>query len=63
MNRLPFQRPSAAPSTRRSILDDERFVRGLTIGALIGAAIAGSTLWTRLRRATTPDREAGTARD
>lgn len=27
-----------------------RFVRGLTIGALIGAIIAGSRIWTRLRR-------------
>ena len=27
------------------------FVRGLTIGALLGAAVAGSSLWTRRRRA------------
>jgi hypothetical protein len=27
-----------------------RFVRGLTIGALMGAVIAGSRLWTRWRR-------------
>lgn len=27
-----------------------RFLRGLTIGALIGAVIAGSRIWTRLRR-------------
>jgi hypothetical protein len=27
-----------------------RFVRGLTIGALIGAVIAGSRLWARWRR-------------
>ncbi|HEX8938861.1 MAG TPA: hypothetical protein VF763_01760 [Candidatus Limnocylindrales bacterium] len=26
------------------------FVRGLSVGALVGAAIAGSTLWGRLRR-------------
>jgi hypothetical protein len=25
------------------------FHRGLALGALVGAAIAGSTLWTRLR--------------
>jgi len=25
------------------------FHRGLAVGALVGAAIAGSTLWTRLR--------------
>jgi hypothetical protein len=27
-----------------------KFLRGLTIGALLGAIIAGSRLWTRLRR-------------
>ena len=27
------------------------FHRGLALGALVGAAIAGSTLWTRLREA------------
>jgi len=27
-----------------------RFVRGLTIGALLGAVIAGSRIWARLRR-------------
>ncbi len=27
-----------------------KFVRGLTIGALIGAVIAGSRIWARLRR-------------
>lgn len=26
------------------------FVRGLTLGALVGAAIAGSAIWDRLRR-------------
>lgn len=35
--------------------DDDRsaasFVRGLTIGALLGAAVAGSSLWTRRRSA------------
>jgi hypothetical protein len=32
---------------------DERtakFLRGLTLGAILGAVIAGSRLWTRLRR-------------
>jgi hypothetical protein len=37
-------------SQLRRILDDERFLRGLGLGALIGAAIAGSTLWSRIRR-------------
>ncbi len=27
-----------------------KFLRGLTIGALIGAVIAGSRIWARLRR-------------
>jgi len=27
------------------------FHRGLAVGALVGAAIAGSTLWTRIRDA------------
>jgi hypothetical protein len=36
---------------RRFPADGERpsFVRGLAMGALVGAAIAGSTLWTRWR--------------
>jgi hypothetical protein len=44
----------------RRLLDDERFLRGLGLGALIGAAIAGSTLWSRLRRTS---RNAGNAQD
>lgn len=28
-------------------LDASRFVRGLTIGLIVGAVIAGSTLWRR----------------
>jgi hypothetical protein len=31
--------------------DGTSFSRGLVLGALIGAAIAGSTLWSRLRAA------------
>lgn len=27
-----------------------KFLRGLTIGALLGAIIAGSRIWARLRR-------------
>ena len=27
-----------------------RFLRGLTLGALVGAAIAGSAIWERLRK-------------
>jgi hypothetical protein len=29
-----------------------RFLRGMTIGALVGAAVAGSALWGRARRRT-----------
>jgi hypothetical protein len=39
--------------------DDVRattFVRGLALGALVGAAIAGSTIWQR-RRHPSPDAE------
>lgn len=32
-------------------LDGASFHRGLALGALVGAAIAGSTLWTRMRDA------------
>ena len=34
------------------------FQRGLMLGAMVGAAIAGSTLWTRIRearQASTPE--------
>ena len=39
------------------------FHRGLALGALVGAAIAGSTLWTRLRvvQQAARDRNAGPA--
>jgi hypothetical protein len=33
------------------LLEAASFHRGLALGAFIGAAIAGSTLWTRLREA------------
>ncbi|MEJ7747696.1 MAG: hypothetical protein WKF56_00210 [Candidatus Limnocylindrales bacterium] len=33
-----------------------KFLRGLTIGALIGAVIAGSRMWAGLRRARAPNR-------
>jgi hypothetical protein len=45
--------------------DDDRtattFVRGLTLGALLGAAVAGSSLWTRRRRARRAAAEGATA--
>jgi hypothetical protein len=40
-----------AISGRISATEDRpSFVRGLTLGALVGAAIAGSTLWNRWQR-------------
>jgi hypothetical protein len=33
----------------RALLDAASFHRGLALGALVGAAIAGSTIWSRLR--------------
>jgi hypothetical protein len=41
------------------------FVRGVTTGALVGAAIAGSALWGRYRRnrASSSDTPAGRAAD
>jgi hypothetical protein len=46
---------------------DERastFARGLALGALVGAAIAGSTIWQRRRaRTSRPDAEAVTSGD
>jgi len=42
--RLP-RRPAPEMTTRRP-----RFTEGLVARALIGAAIAGSTLWSKLRR-------------
>jgi hypothetical protein len=41
--------------------DDGRssFVRGMTIGAIIGAIVAGSSLWSRRRRRQHEDPESG----
>jgi hypothetical protein len=33
----------------KQVLDGVSFHRGLALGALVGAAIAGSTLWSRVR--------------
>lgn len=35
------------------LLREVSFSRGLALGALVGAAIAGSTIWSRLRGART----------
>jgi hypothetical protein len=45
--------PSRAANPPDDDADSPRlavFVRGLTIGALVGAAIAGSAIWERTRR-------------
>jgi hypothetical protein len=43
MSRQPDDRAAQDRATAK-------FIRGLTIGAFIGAIIAGSRLWTRFRR-------------
>jgi hypothetical protein len=35
----------------RELIGAVSFHRGLALGALVGAAIAGSTIWTRIREA------------
>ncbi|HYK95840.1 MAG TPA: hypothetical protein VE011_08265 [Candidatus Dormibacteraeota bacterium] len=35
----------------RGVLNGASFHRGLALGAMVGAAIAGSTLWGRIREA------------
>jgi hypothetical protein len=42
---LAYRRAPAGPSDPRLLA----FARGLVLGALIGAAIAGSSLWSRQR--------------
>ena len=34
-----------------ALLNGASFHRGIALGALVGAAIAGSTLWSRIREA------------
>lgn len=36
------------------LLKGQSFHRGMALGALVGAAIAGSTLWSRLREGRKP---------
>jgi hypothetical protein len=52
--RIVEQRPSGDDDVRAST-----FARGLALGALVGAAIAGSTIWQRRHtRPVTPPAEA-----
>ena len=41
------------------LIDGVSFHRGLALGALVGAAIAGSTIWSRLRGGRTRRMEDG----
>ena len=44
----------------RAFLNGTSFHRGLALGALVGAAIAGSTIWSRINGArSVRDREPG----
>ena len=56
-------RPPGATPMRDQDEDSPAFVSGLALGALVGAAIAGSTLWRRFHAGTgdaPDDPEAGT---
>ena len=44
-----LRRVVAAAQAARRFPDGSTFWRGLSIGALVGAAIAGSTIWERRR--------------
>ena len=64
MNRASDQLDRLLHVVEQGSGDDVRattFVRGLALGALVGAAIAGSTLWQRRRQAVSaapaPDEE------
>lgn len=46
-------RAEPAPEPVSEPADAGRFVRGLTIGLIVGAVIAGSTLWRRFGRLRT----------
>ena len=48
----------------REVLGAVSFHRGLALGALVGSAIAGSTIWARFRSARSgrhPDKASGAA--
>ena len=43
----PRGKPANGSDRVQEAADTARFVRGLTIGLIVGAVIAGSTLWRR----------------
>jgi hypothetical protein len=46
----PLLRDALRGSRPPLLPQGDTFLRGLAIGAVVGAAIAGSTIWSRLRR-------------
>ena len=61
MSRGDLLDPARALATRRDTEDDRRpaFVEGIFLGAMVGAAIAGSTLWNRIRAGRASDAHRG----
>jgi hypothetical protein len=47
----------------RELVGAVSFHRGLALGALVGSAIAGSTIWSRIRDARRPAETGGPAPD
>jgi hypothetical protein len=45
--RKPRGKPANSSDRAQETADTGRFVRGLTVGLVVGAVIAGSTLWRR----------------
>lgn len=60
-HRVPALLRDALRGRRPPLLPQgDTFVRGLAIGAFVGAAIAGSTIWNRIReRRRPPESRAG----
>ncbi len=61
----PHAPTSSLPGPFRDLIDDRldghpSFVRGLSVGLLVGAAVAGSTIWSRWRSARAGHRGDGT---
>jgi hypothetical protein len=51
-----LRRAARAPGEAHESASSSTFLRGLVVGALVGAAIAGSTIWERRRsRRKAPD--------